>query len=97
MPKEIQPQLRVPPKNNPFGSLMSFVVGFIVLLGAIVAAAVAISNWVSVTAGVMTGVIIINALLAIGVLGALQLRNDDRQVESQFRPSRMISISASSR
>jgi hypothetical protein len=45
MPKEIQPQLRVPPKNNPFSSLMSFVVGFIVLLGAIVAAAVAISNW----------------------------------------------------
>jgi Flp pilus assembly protein TadB len=63
---------------------MSFVFGFVVLLGAIVAAAVAISKWVSVTAGVMTGVIIVGALLAIGVLGALQLRNDDRLSEDSF-------------
>ena len=65
-------------KNNPVGSLMSFVFAFVFLLAAIVAAAVAISKWVSVTAGVMTSVVMIAALLAIGIVGAMQLRNDDR-------------------
>ncbi|MDX6384930.1 MAG: internalin [Blastocatellia bacterium] len=71
-------------KNKPFGSLMTFVFGFVILLGAIVVAAIAISKWVSVTAGVMTGVTIIGALLAIGVLGAMQLRNDDLLTEVSF-------------
>lgn len=85
--RRIQPRQQVTPMplgNNPLSSLMSFVLGFVVLLGAIVVAAVAISKWVSVTAGVMTGVIIIGALLAIGVIGALQLRNDDRLSEDSF-------------
>ncbi len=87
MPEEIQPkpQPPAPPsKNNPLGSMMSFVFGFVILLGAIVGAAVAISKWVSVTAGVTTGVIIIGALLAIGVVGAMGLRNDDRLSEDNF-------------
>src|SRR5213079_1951874 len=63
--KPLPPALE--PKNRPLGSLMSLVFGFIVLLAAIVTAAIAISKWVSMTAGVMTGVIIIGALLAIGV------------------------------
>jgi internalin A len=71
-------------KNNPTQSLMSFVFGFVILLGAIVAAAVVISKWVSVTAGVMTGIIIIGALLAIGVVGAMQMRNDDQLSEGNF-------------
>jgi internalin A len=33
---------------------------------------------------VMTGVVIIGALLAIGVIGAMQLRNDDRLSEESF-------------
>jgi len=32
----------------------------------------------------MTGVVIIGSLLAIGVLGAMQLRNDDRLSEASF-------------
>lgn len=52
--------------------------------GANVGAAVAISRWVSVTAGVTIGVIIIAALLAIGVVGAMQLRNDDRLAGDNF-------------
>ncbi len=84
-PEEVQPKIPTSqPKNKPLGSLMAFIFGFIVLLAAIVAAAVAISKWVSVTAGVMTGVVIIGAVLAIGVLGALQLRNDDRLSEDNF-------------
>lgn len=63
---------------------MSFVFGFVILLFAIVTAAVAISKWVSVTAGVMTAVVIIGALLATGVVGAMQLRNDDRLSEDNF-------------
>ena len=58
--------------------------GFVVVLAAIVGAAVVISKYVSVIAGVMTGVVIIGALLAIGVLGAMQLRNDDRLSEESF-------------
>ena len=87
MPEEIQPKPQPPappPKNNPLGSLMSFVFGFVILLAAIVGAAVAISKWVSVTAGVMTSVIIIGAVLAIGVVGAMGLRNDDRLSDESF-------------
>ena len=74
----------VPRRNNPTGSIAAFTVAFVIVLGAIVAAAIAISKWVSITAGVMTGVVIISALLAIGVIGAMQLRNDDRLSEESF-------------
>jgi uncharacterized membrane protein YphA (DoxX/SURF4 family) len=66
------------------GSIVYFTLAFVVVLAAIVAAAVAISKWVSITAGVMTGVVIIGSLLAIGVIGAMQLRNDDRLSEESF-------------
>jgi Flp pilus assembly protein TadB len=86
-PEEIQTNPQppsLPSKNNPTSSLMSFVFGFVILLVAIVGAAIAISNWVSVTAAVMTSIIIIAALLAIGVVGAMQLRNDDRLSDDNF-------------
>ena len=63
---------------------MSFVLGFVIVLAAIVGAAIAISKWVSVTAGVMTSLVIIGALLVVGVVGAMQLRNDDRLSEDSF-------------
>ena len=84
MTKKIQSNPQPPSKNNPLGSLMSFVFGFVILLAAIVGAAVAISKWVSVTAGIMTSLIIVGALLAIGVVGAMQLRNDDRFSDDNF-------------
>jgi small GTP-binding protein len=81
----LKSQQRTPePENKPLGSLMSFVFAFIVLLAAIVGAAIAISKWVSITAGVMTGVIIIGALLAIGVIGAMDLRNRGILSEQNF-------------
>jgi internalin A len=88
MSEDVSPQPQPPPvlhrPNNPTGSIVSFTLAFIVVLGAIVAAAVVISKYVSITAGVMTGVVIIGALLAIGVIGAMQLRNDDRLSEESF-------------
>jgi internalin A len=87
MAEEIQPKHQLPaspPKNKPLGSLMSFVLGFVILLAAIVGAAIAISKWVSVTAGVMTGVIIIGALLTMGVVGAMDLRNRGILSEANF-------------
>jgi len=87
MPEEIQPKPHPPApplKNNSMGSTLSYALAFVVLLGAIAGAVVAISRWVSVTAGVMTSLIIIGALLAIGVVGAMQLRNDDRLSEVNF-------------
>jgi internalin A len=87
MPEDLSPQSPppvLPRPNNPTGSIVTYTLGFVVVLGAIVAAAVVISKNVSVTAGVMTGVVIIGALLAIGVLGAMQLRNDDRLSEESF-------------
>src|SRR5262249_40032041 len=74
----------VPTNNNQMGSLMSFVIGFVIVLGAIVAAAVAISKWVSVTAAVMTSIVIIGALLAMGVAGAMDLRNRGILSEENF-------------
>ena len=86
MPEDLSPQSPPPVyrPNNPTGSIASYTVGFVVVLGAIVVAAVVLSKYVSVTAGVMTGVVIIGALLAIGVIGAMQLRNDDRLSEASF-------------
>lgn len=87
MPEEIttKPQRPAPPsKNNPVGSLMPFVFGFVIVLAAIIVAAIAISNWVSVTAAVMTSIFILATLLAIGVVGAMQLRNDELLSESNF-------------
>ena len=72
------------PKNGASGSLMPFVFGFVVVLAAIVGAAIAISKWVSVTAGVMTGIIIIGAVIAYGVVGAMGLRNAGRISEGGF-------------
>ncbi|HET9711760.1 MAG TPA: COR domain-containing protein [Pyrinomonadaceae bacterium] len=87
MPEDLSPQPPAPvgPRsNNPTGSILAYVVAFVLLLGAIVGAAVVISNWVSIAAGVTTGVVIIGALLAIGVVGAFQLRNDARLSEESF-------------
>jgi Flp pilus assembly protein TadB len=87
MPEDLSPQSPRPvmrQNNNPTGSIVPYTLGFVVVLAAIVAAAVVISKYVSLTAGIMTGVVIIGALLAIGVLGALQLRNDDRLSEESF-------------
>jgi len=88
-PRRDEPSLKSrspdpPSNNNPMGSILAYAVAFLVLVAAIVGAAIATSKWVSVTAGVMTGVIILGALLAIGVLGAMQLRNDDRLSEDSF-------------
>jgi len=74
----------LPRPNNPTGSIVSYAAVFVVVLAAIVGAAVAISKWVSITAGVMTGVVIIGALLAIGAIGAMQLKNDDRLSDESF-------------
>ena len=87
MPEDLSPQPPppvAPRPNNPTGSVVSYTVGFVVVLAAIVGAAVVISNWVSITAGVMTGVVIIGALLAIGAIGAMQLKNDDRLSDESF-------------
>ncbi|HKR12419.1 MAG TPA: COR domain-containing protein [Pyrinomonadaceae bacterium] len=74
----------VSPPNNPTNSIVSYAAVFVIVLAAIVIAAVVISKWVSITAGVMVGVVVIGTLLAIGVLGAMQLRNDDRLSEESF-------------
>jgi internalin A len=87
MPADLSPQPPPPVQpraNNPAGSIASYTVVFVVVLAAIVGAAVAISKWVSMTAGVMIGVVTIAALLVIGVIGAMQLRNDDRLSEESF-------------
>ena len=86
MPEKLQskPQPAVRSSRNPASSIVSYALVFVLLLGAIVAAAVAISKWVSVAAGVTTGVIIIGALLAIGVVGAMQLRYDNHLSEDNF-------------
>ncbi len=86
MPEDLSPQSSPPisPRtNNPMRTLI-FTLQFVVVLGAIVTAAVVLSKWSSVTAVVMTGVVIIGALLVNGVLGAIQLRYDDRLSEESF-------------
>jgi internalin A len=71
-------------KNSPVDSILAYSMAFVLLLGAIVGAAIAISGWVSMTAGIMTGVVIIGTLLAYGVVGATHLRSDDRLSEDNF-------------
>lgn len=73
-PELRQPKI-LPQLKTQTGSLLNFVLAFVAVLGAIVVAAIAISKWVSITAGVMTGIVIVGALLTIGVVGAMDLRN----------------------
>jgi GTPase SAR1 family protein len=89
MPEDLRPQFPspvLPPTNNPTRSIISYTMAFVVVIGTIVAAVVVLSKWGSLTAGVLAGVgvAIIGAVLAIGVVGAMQLRNDDRLSEESF-------------
>ena len=87
IPEEVQPKppLPAPPsKGNSTGSPMPFILAFIILLFAIVGAAVVVSQWVSVTAIGETSIIIIGALLAWGIVGAIYLRINNHISEGNF-------------
>ena len=64
--------------------VLGLVLGLVILLIAIVGAAIAVSLWVSPTAAVMTSIIIIGALLAIVVVGAMYLRINNYLSEDNF-------------
>jgi len=91
IPEENLPKPQLPTtlsKDDSTGSLMSIVLGLVlglvILLIAIVGAAIAVSLWVSPTAAVMTSIIIIGALLAIVVVGAMYLRINNYLSEDNF-------------
>jgi internalin A len=63
---------------------MFYVMAFVVLLAAIVVAAILVSKYVSLQAGIILSLILIATLLAVGVVGAFQLRNDDKFSDDNF-------------
>jgi len=59
-------------------------VAFIAVLAAITSAAVMISYYVSLKAAVMLWIILVVTIVAIGAVGAIHLRSDERFSEERF-------------
>jgi internalin A len=71
--------------NNPWMSGSFYVMAFVVVVAALIGCVVVLSREnVSAAAMTLVPVIVIAALLAVGVIGAVQLRNDDRLSEKSF-------------
>lgn len=61
-----------------------YVAAFVILLGAMVGAAILVSNYVSLQAAVVLSVLLIATLLSVSVVGALQLREEGKFSDDNF-------------
>jgi GTPase SAR1 family protein len=88
MPEEINPRHRppdAPAKNNPWASGSFYVFTFVVVVATILIAIVVLNTYgVSWTAGAVIPVVLIGGLLGIGVIGANQLKNDERLSDESY-------------
>jgi len=88
MPEEIQPAPRTPPapaRNNPWVSGSFYLFAFLIALAAIVVAVVVLNTYgVSVATLAVVPVVLIAGLLTIGVVGANQLKNDERLSDESY-------------
>lgn len=88
MPEESQPKPQMPPaaaRNNPWVSGSFYLVAFLVALAAIVVTVVVLNTYgVSLATLAVVPIVLIAGLLTIGVVGANQLRNDERLSDESY-------------
>jgi internalin A len=70
--------------NSSWRSGSFYIAAFVILLSAMVGAAILVTNYVSLQAGITLSLILIASLLAVGIVGALQLRHDDKFSDDNF-------------
>ncbi|HJQ67827.1 MAG TPA: COR domain-containing protein [Blastocatellia bacterium] len=88
MPEEIRPKPRTPSaiqQSNPWRSGWFYLISYVVVIATIVAAIVVLNIYgISWTTAAVIPVVIIGGLLSIGIIGANQLRNDDRLSDESY-------------
>jgi small GTP-binding protein len=88
MPEEIQPKSHpssTNTKNNPWVSGSFYVFTFVVAVATILIAIIVLNTYgISWTTGAVIPIVLIGGLLGIGVIGASQLKNDDRLSDESY-------------
>jgi small GTP-binding protein len=86
--EEIQPKPRPPiagQKRNPWLSGLFYLFSFVVAVATILIAIVVLNKYgISWATGAVIPLVVIGALLGIGIIGANQLRNDDRLSDESY-------------
>jgi small GTP-binding protein len=88
MPEETRPKHQPPPpmqKNNPWQSGSFYLVSFVVIIAAILIAIIVLNKYgVSWTTAAVIPLVVIGGLLSLGIVGANQLRNDERLSDESY-------------
>lgn len=88
MPEEIQPKPQQPAaaqKNNPWLSGSFYLIAYVTVIATILIAIVVLNKYgVSWTTGAVLAVVLIGGLLGIGIIGANQLKNDERLSDESY-------------
>jgi hypothetical protein len=85
MPEKITPKPQQPAQNNPWLSGSFYLFAYVAVIATILIAIVVLNKYgVSWTAGAVLSVVLIGGLLGIGVIGANQLKNDDRLSDESY-------------
>jgi internalin A len=88
MPKETQPKPHpptAPTRNNPWLSGSFYLVSYVAVIATILVAIVVLNTYgVSWATGAVISLVLIGGLLSIGIIGANQLKNDDRLSDESY-------------
>ncbi len=88
MPEEIQPKSHPPAitqQNNPWRSGSFYLVTYVVAIATILAAIIVLNKFgVSWTTAAVIPLVVIGGLLSIGIIGANQLKNDERLSDESY-------------
>jgi small GTP-binding protein len=88
LPEETQPKPHPPTatqKNNPWVSGSFYLVSFLAAVATILVAIIVLNTYgISWTTGAIIPLVVIGGLLSIGIIGANQLKNDDRLSDESY-------------
>ncbi len=88
MPEEIRPKYQPPApmqKNNPWQSGSFYLVSYVAVIATILIAIIVLNKYgVSWTTAAVIPLVLIGGLLSIGIIGAHQLKNDERLSDESY-------------
>ncbi|HZH90291.1 MAG TPA: COR domain-containing protein [Pyrinomonadaceae bacterium] len=88
MPEEMRPKYQTPTpiqKNNPWLSGSFYLVSYVVAIATILGAIIVLNKYgISWTTAAVIPLVVIGGLLSIGIIGANQLRNDERLSDESY-------------